>query len=198
MGSGLPPARVPGIMVKRFECLFCDHCCFFKEDYEMPTVYPWEKRLLEEEAEKRGLHLEFEPLTVYRDREGRCAIAMYRWVIRGYCPFFDRETKKCTIHESKPLACRMYPLLVELPSGKLMLSGKCDWVRREKGVERLLARRPDLIGKVFPSELEAAKQAFIEMNSIMRFVAENGLERVRGVEECREVYDIDDYIARYG
>ena len=189
-------------MAKRvpvFECLFCERCCYFEDEIEMPTVFPKEKRLLEELAEARGFRVEFEPLLIFRDREGRCAVALYRWVIRGFCPFFDKATKKCTIHSVKPLACKMYPLLLEMPTGRLMASGKCEWVKRmgPRLMERL-NRRPELIPRVFPNEFEAARVAFSEIASAMEYASRNGLERVDSLEGCKEVYDLDDYVARFG
>lgn len=185
--------------VPRFECLFCERCCYFERVEEAPTVFPWEKRLLEELAEERGFSLEFEPILVFRDREGRCAVALYRWVIKGFCPFFHLPSRKCTIHEKKPLACKMYPLLLEMPSGRLMLSAKCEWVKRmgERLVRRLESK-PDLIPRVFPGEFEAARTAFTEVAASVRFAEEHGMERVNDLSGCREVYDMDDYVARFG
>ncbi len=186
--------------VPRFRCLYCDHCCFFGSKVEMPTVFPWEKRLLEEIGEERGIALSFEPLQVFRDSEGRCVVTLYRWIIDGYCPFYDNGAKRCSIHGQKPLACRVYPLLVEMPSGRLMLSGKCDWVKRQgRRLVALLEARPDLIPRVFPSEFEAARDILVEFSSMLRFIEEKGLRRVKGLEECSSgVYDVDDYIARFG
>ncbi len=53
---------------------------------------------------------------------------MYRWLIRGYCPFYDRENKICTIHSVKPLACKMYPLLYNPNTGEVLISKECKWV----------------------------------------------------------------------
>ena len=166
----------------------------------MPTVFPWEKRLLEEIGEERGITLSFEPLQVFSDSEGRCVVTLYRWIIDGYCPFYDSGAKRCSIHGRKPLACKVYPLLVEMPSGRLMLSGKCDWVKRQgRRLVALLEARPDLIPRVFPSEFEAAKDILVEFSSMLRFIEEKGLRRVKGLEECSDgVYDVDDYIARLG
>ncbi|KSW12358.1 hypothetical protein CF15_06360 [Pyrodictium occultum] len=183
-----------------FKCLFCEHCCYFSEEYEMPVVYPWEKRRLEEIASVLGAKLSFKPLQVYMDDEGNCAVALYRWVIRGFCPFFDRATKRCRIHEDKPLACKMYPILLEMPSGNLLVSGKCDWVKKQgpQLMERLAAR-PNDIPRVFPSEFEAAKKAFIEFLTIASFTKAHRLRpvNVNKLEDCKSVVDMDDYMARF-
>ena len=194
-GAGWVMARVPV-----FRCLFCEHCCYFSSPVEYPTVFPREKRLLEEIAERRGVRVRFEPLLVFRDRDGRCVVGLYRWVVPGFCPFFDRGSKRCTIHEVKPLACRMYPLIVEMPSGRLMVSGKCDWVRMQgPSLLRRLEADPRLIARVFPREFEAAKEAFAEFMDMQRVVEELGLQRV-SPGECGggKLYDLDEYVAAYG
>ncbi|WP_317896346.1 YkgJ family cysteine cluster protein [Pyrofollis japonicus] len=185
-------------LMKRFECLFCEHCCYFEDPIEMPTVFAWEKRLLEELAEARGIRLEFEPIQIFRDKNGICVVTLYRWIIRGFCPFYDRETKKCTIHEKKPYACKMYPLLLEMPSGRLMVSGKCDWVKRNKDIIDRLMSKPDFIPKVFPNEFKAATNAFIEFSSISEYVSSKDFSKVTDLKDCKKVMDIDEYIARYG
>lgn len=164
----------------------------------MPTVFPWEKRLLEELAERLGVSLEFKPLQIYMDDENNCVIALYRWIIKGYCPFYDRAEKRCKIHEDKPYACKMYPLLLEMPTGRLMLSGKCDWVANNKDVAEKLAKEAKLIPEVFPNEFEAAKNAFIEFSSIIDYVNRRRLRQTTSLRDCAQVMDIDEYIARYG
>ena len=187
--------------VERFQCLFCRECCYFEEEYEMPTVFPYERRFLEELAEREGVSVEFKPLLVFRDGEGRCVVALYRWIIRGYCPFLDRDSARCRIHNVKPLSCRMYPLVIEIPTGKLMVSFKCKWVaeRGRRFAERL-SRRPELIAEVFPEEFRAAVEAYTEITAVLEYARSRGLREVKpeDLEECREVYDIDEYMARFG
>jgi Fe-S-cluster containining protein len=168
----------------------------------MPTVFPWEKRLLEELAEEKGIeNVTFKPLLVFRDGEGRCIVALYRWIINGYCPFLDRSTSRCSIHNMKPLSCKMYPLILEIPTGKLMVSFKCKWVEEHGNalIERL-ANNPELIARVFPNEFNAAIEAYTEIMSILEYAKKKGLKEIKTeyLEDCTEVYDIDEYIARYG
>ncbi len=106
----------------RFECLFCEKCCYFEEEGEMPVVFEDEVELLSSLRDD----LEFVPLGGGR----------YRWVIRGYCPFFDRGTKKCTIHDRKPTACRIYPIIL-MDDGNIALSEECEWVRRHPEVKEM-------------------------------------------------------------
>ena len=185
----------------KFECLFCRECCYFSEEYEMPTVLPWERRLLEELAQQHGVTVEFKPLQVYVDADGRCVVTLYRWIIRGYCPFLDRASARCRIHSSKPLSCRMYPLVLEVPTGRLMLSSKCEWVARMgRELAEKLSNDPTLIQRVFPREFDAAIEAFTEPSAIYEYVTSKGMKPLNpnGLEGCREVLDVDEYIARFG
>jgi Fe-S-cluster containining protein len=189
------------LSVRRFQCLFCRECCYFEKEYEMPTVFPWEKRMLEELAEKMEVTLSFKPIMVFRDEAGRCIVALYRWIIHGYCPFLDRSSARCRIHSVKPLSCRMYPLVLEIPTGKLMVSFKCKWVAEQgRQLAERLASSPELIAQVFPSEFNAAVEAYTEIMSILEYVKSKGLKEVKpeDLEECGELYDIDEYIARFG
>ena len=178
--------------VPRFRCLFCDHCCYFSSSIEYPTVYPWEKRRLEELAERYGVEVVFEPAMIYSGTDDVCYVALYRWIINGYCPFFDNETRRCKIHSEKPLACRMYPLIVEMPSGRLMVSGKCDWVR-EQGARlvKMLEARPHLIPRVFPGEYNAAQEAFQHFIELTRLAERLGLQPRRSSDECKALKDLD-------
>jgi len=186
-------------LAKRFTCLFCEHCCYFESEHEYPTVYPWEKRRLEKLASEHGLELRFVPLIVYVEPRGkRCIVAMYRWLVPGFCPFFDRATRRCTIHSSKPLACRMYPLILEMPTGGLMVSGKCEWVRKQ-GMRfiRLLEARPRLIPRVFPEEFAAAREAFADFEALARLAARLGLRRLLDTSGCSSFIDLDLYAEEY-
>lgn len=182
-----------------FKCLFCDRCCYFEKKVEAPIVFPWEKRLLEEVAENLGVELFFEPTLVFKDEKSVCVIGLYRWVIKGYCPFFDKQTRLCIIHDSKPLACKMYPLLVEMPTNRLMVSAKCEWIKRH-GVELLkrLENKPELIPVVFSNEFEAVRDVLLEFRAIEDVVKEKNLKRIGDLKECKRAYDLDDYITRFG
>jgi len=186
------------VRAPRFECLFCEHCCYFSSEVEYPTVYPWEKRRLEKLAEEHGVRLRFEPILVYRAPEGGgCVAAMYRWLVPGFCPFFDRSSRRCKIHDKKPLACRMYPLILEMPSGNLMVSGKCDWVRRQgPRLLKLLEARPQLIPSTFPAEFRAAREAYADFVALTRLAEELGLRPVKDRDKCSVLLDIDEYAAR--
>jgi Fe-S-cluster containining protein len=151
-------------MTIRFTCLFCgETCCSFEREEDMPLVFPWEKRSLEEKASKTGLKLEFKPAVVFEIDRDTAAVALYRWIIRGRCPFLD-DKGLCRIHEEKPLSCKMFPLLVGWDDKTLRVSGACPWVR--DNIEKIKRLDPS---KVFPEEFKAAVKALAVLEEFSRF-----------------------------
>ncbi len=119
-------------------------CCKFESFEDMPVVLGHELRTLTQEAERLGVRLRFEPYGEYN------GVKLYKWVIEGWCPFYRG---RCIIHEKKPLACRMYPLVLNLKTGEVYLSEKCLWVRHN-GPKPL---------DYFPTEKEALKKLIIKL-----------------------------------
>lgn len=95
-------------------------CCRFDSPDDAPVVLEEEIPVLQREAEKIGVKLNFVPYGEYN------GVKLYRWVIEGWCPFYRG---KCTIHEKKPLSCRIYPLVLNLKTGEIYLSDRCLWVK---------------------------------------------------------------------
>jgi hypothetical protein len=110
----------------------------------MPILLPHEVYYYKILAERAGVKLEF----------SRLESGLYRWVIRGYCPFYDSSTRSCRIHSEKPLACRMFPLLLDISENKLMVSSLCNWVKKCAESVTSISSREDLIS-LFPGEYEA-------------------------------------------
>lgn len=95
-------------------------CCKFEKIEEMPIVTEEEVEILQKEAAKRKISLEFTPVGRHN------GVTLYRWIIEGWCPFYKN---KCSIHEKKPLSCKIYPLVVNLKTGEIYLSERCLWVK---------------------------------------------------------------------
>jgi len=103
----------------------------------MPVVTEDEVRFLS----KLRRDLVFKELGIYK------GVKLYRWIVEGKCPFLD-DKKTCTIHDRKPAACEMYPLLLNLSTGEVYLSDACLWVKLN-GPRSL---------EEFPKETEALKK----------------------------------------
>ncbi|MGC8994307.1 MAG: YkgJ family cysteine cluster protein [Pyrobaculum sp.] len=119
-------------------------CCKFESIEEAPVVLEDEIPILTKEAEKIGVKLTFREYGFYN------GVKLYKWVIEGWCPFYKG---RCTIHEKKPLACRMYPLVLNLKTGEIYLSDKCLWVK---------INGPKPID-YFPTEKEALRRLVVKL-----------------------------------
>ncbi|WP_243681320.1 YkgJ family cysteine cluster protein [Vulcanisaeta souniana] len=88
--------------MKTFLCLRCDECCYFDNEERGPILFEDELTRIRALAKSRGFDIKYRELSIN-------GMKVYRWLIRGYCPFYDKGGgKSCTIHAVKPLACRMY------------------------------------------------------------------------------------------
>jgi len=176
----------------KFVCSHCIYCCFFRDPIECPVLFPWEKRSIEDLLGEE-VNTTFKPLEVWRDSKGTCVVTLYRWIIKGFCPFYDIFTRGCRIHEIKPLACQMFPLLIEVPSGRVMISSKCLWTKKNLGLLKEL-NTPEAIARTFPLEFSAAITVLQQYTSILEAVREERLVRVNDFSSCKLLVDVDSYM----
>ncbi|RLG81569.1 MAG: YkgJ family cysteine cluster protein [Thermoprotei archaeon] len=172
--------------MKEFKCLLCgSSCCSFREEAEMPTLFPWEKRRLEKLLENP----KFKPHLAYRIASNRYAVLLYRWIIEGRCPFL-RHDNRCSIHAEKPLACKMYPLIVGIDDNTLRVSSSCKFVKTHKN--SISRRSPE---EVFPSEYYSALRVYIAIKLIDEVAALNGWRKIRIPLSIQgELLDIDEVV----
>ncbi len=128
----------------------CQQCCYFENEERGPLLFEDEVTRIKTLAGQRGVEVRFREVVVN-------GVRMYRWLIRGYCPFYDRNTGLCTIHPMKPLACKMYPLLYNPNTGEVLISTECQWVKQqmEKGHTPTLDE--------FPQETRALEEALSKL-----------------------------------
>lgn len=129
----------------KFKCYHCLHCCFFVKTEETPLVLKDEVTFLNLEALKRGIKLEFVRLD---DK-------FFKWLITGFCPFYNIRYRRCTIHEVKPLSCKMFPLLLNIKTKDIHVSTACDWVLHH--LDELLEGDID-VEEVFEEEIYAVRK----------------------------------------
>ncbi|WP_202943252.1 YkgJ family cysteine cluster protein [Ignicoccus hospitalis] len=134
-----------------FKCPYneeCKRCCVFEREDEMPVVFEDEKEELERMGQREFVEL---------------LPGLYRWVIKGRCPFNDPETGRCKIHEKKPLSCKMYPLNVRVKDGKVFIevSRACSWVKHNW--EEVVNNPPE---RVFPEEWKALNEVLRRLRGL--------------------------------
>ena len=175
---------------KVFKCLRCEECCFFRDSRDSPVVYPWEKRVLEKYARSRGFELVFKPFLVYT-KSNDAVVVLYKWIINGYCPFYDRNSRSCTIYEDRPFACRMYPLILGLKDNTLRLSTTCKWVLDNLGDKQI----PIDPSKVFPYEYSVAVKNFVRLKYLTNILESLGFREKLGYNGEGKLIDVDEYIS---
>jgi len=136
-----------------FKCYHCSHCCFFANYIEFPIIFNEEKRVLENLGKRRNLELKFEEI----------AKGLWKFVINGFCPFYDIKARRCSVHKHKPLACKMFPLLLNPKSGTIMVSRACEWVVENWDI---VISKP--VFEVFPQEFKIAIEAYTKFMKYLR------------------------------
>ncbi|MBE9390603.1 YkgJ family cysteine cluster protein [Fervidicoccus fontis] len=171
----------------KFNCLLCGAvCCTFKSKEESPLVFPWEKRRLER-LNKSSM---FEPYIIYKINNEEIGVLMYRWKIEGRCLFLNREGR-CTIHNSKPLSCKMFPLIIGLDDFTLRVSADCEVVKNH--INDLETSDPK---SSFPAEYPHAMKVFELIIKYDREAKKKGWNREIFKKEysAHRIIDIDNLI----
>jgi len=173
------------VCLKTFTCIRDGvYCCSFQGDREPVMVFSWERKHLL----KYDNTLVFKPFYGYSDGV-RKIIFIYHWVINGRCPFLN-DMGLCTIHEFKPLSCRMFPLILGLSDNTLRVSLAC----------KIIAENPEEYkgdpSVVFPNEFTHAVKTYIIIKIIEEMADNLGWSRILmdGSGFNGELIDIDDII----
>jgi len=92
-------------MPAMWKCIQCGECCkhLVGRRFGM-AITPAEKTRLETLARRRGITVNFQPLTWNGYK-----VTLYQFAT-SICPFLDKNTNRCRIYEWRPLACKAYPL----------------------------------------------------------------------------------------
>ncbi len=144
---------------------------------------------MERFAGERGVgSLEFKPYAGYVSGS-KAYVLLYKWIIKGKCPFLNGH--KCLIHEDKPIACKMYPLIIGWGDNTLRVSSSCPWVR--ENIEFIRTHDPHM---VFPEELPYALKAFAILSSTDTIAKKKAWKKKVGCEvaDYEVLIDIDEAI----
>lgn len=151
--------------IQKFICMMCEDCCFFKQEEDMPIVFYWEKERLSEYGSSIGVKLRFKDFLTVDDGKEKFTY-LYRWVIDGKCPFL--RDNLCIIHKDKPLSCKIYPLIVEVPESRIHVSARCKWV--ESNMENI---DPQDVPQIF-DEFKIAVSMLAMVLKFMDIAKQNG------------------------
>jgi len=139
--------------MKLFQCLRCDECCYFDNEERGPILFEEELTRVKTLAKNRDFEIRYRELSIN-------GVRVYRWLIKGYCPFYDKEGRACTIHSMKPLSCKMYPLLYNPNTGEVLISRECRWVND-------MVNSGEVLGlENFPDETRALEEALSRLYRI--------------------------------
>lgn len=124
------------------ECSKCGKCCF---ETEMLLSKKDIKRLI-----KKGYELTF----FSRLDRGYQILKNQN----GHCVFFNKKTKKCKVYKSRPMGCRLYPIIYDERKG-VVVDKLCPSYKKwsENRIKSLGVKIIKLLKKI---DIEANQRSF--------------------------------------
>ncbi len=74
--------------------------------------------------------------------------------IEGYCVFFDKLLKICTIYEFRPQGCRFYPLIYDFHRKKCIFDKDCPRVNLFYQDKQVLKEKCDVLKRFLKEQLK--------------------------------------------
>jgi Fe-S-cluster containining protein len=111
-------------------CLKCKGCCRFREENSV-----WLPCLLDEETQGFLDRKDLPAATLSADRRLH---PVFNPAEGNYlCPFFHFQENKCRVYSFRPFECQLYPFLINLRQGKVILTVdlNCPYVKGKMGSE---------------------------------------------------------------
>lgn len=105
-------------MIKQFVpsefCLNCRNCCRFRDEKSV-----WSPCLLDEEIQVLLEH-KIPPAAISLDRR---LLLIPDPCGEGFiCPFLNNQDNKCRIYKIRPFECALYPFLLNMRNGRVLLT----------------------------------------------------------------------------
>jgi len=162
-------------MIKQFVpqefCLKCRGCCRFKEADSV-----WSPCLLDEEIQelldKKGIPI----ASISIDRRIQAVSGPNG--LDFICPFLSSPDNKCRIYDMRPFECQLYPFLINLRKGKVLLTVdlNCPYVCEKINIPEIKEYISYLAGYLnAPEQLE---------------MLESNPQIIQAYEEVREVAEL--------
>ena len=152
-------------------CLKCRSCCRFKE-----TNSVWSPCLLDEEIQELVDRPGIPAVSVSVDR--RIQAVADPGSARFICPFLNSADNQCRIYDMRPFECQLYPFLINLRKGKVLLTVdlNCPYV-----VERI--NTPEM------GEYIAYISSYLNSPKQLKMLKDNP-QIIQAYEEVREVAEL--------
>lgn len=99
------------------------------------------------------------------------------------CPFLD-SARRCSIHDYRPLVCRLYPLSLEtLPDGSVawLLHTNCNHIRRivrSAGLDDLIREIRSTLDSIPPVLKSEIKRVYLQVNAVTERMNEEEMANV--------------------
>lgn len=96
------------------------------------------------------------------------------------CPYLD-SARRCSIHDDRPLVCRLYPLSLEtLPDGTVawLLHKNCNHIRRivsSSGLDNLVRKIRSTLDSIAPILSDELKKVYRQVNTVTERISEEDL-----------------------
>ncbi len=170
-------------MIKQFVpsefCIKCKGCCRFKEADSV-----WSPCLLDEEIQEL-LDKKDIPVASISINRRICPVANPDGA--GFvCPYLEIQDNKCKIYDIRPFECRLYPFLINLRKGKVLLTVdlNCPYVYEKINTQEAKDYIAYLAGYLnSPKQLKMLKgnPRIIQAYEEVREVAEINLKRPEAI-----------------
>lgn len=118
------------MQTKRFECLRCGKCCdkILRNTHGVTVglyLRPTEVKLFEDYPSAVVPYI-----GIAENGSGEPEKVICYQMATEPCPLYDVDAKRCMRYDSRPVACRAYPM--SLDGGRLTIESSCKWLARNK------------------------------------------------------------------
>ncbi len=176
-------------MTIQFKCQQCGLCCQTK----YLCLYPSELERAKLLAQKLDVEFQVEPLRrILEEKSKKIIVLIYR-VTERPCPFF--ADNKCSIHDTKFVACHKYPISQWIDLGKIFgalgfnnefydVDEKCTFIKTHSNFKTALNTQP--LSAILPDEYQAVhedKKIWIELNNQFKILKKEQI--IKAINESR-------------
>jgi len=184
-----------------YACLKCGACCHEIEYKKRIPLYPEEANFLIEIAKKRGIALKIIEDLVFLDMLNKKILVvtykiLFEKKING-CPFYD-DNYGCTVHDTKPLACKAYPLAlkqVDAFNFQIRVDPLCHYVM--KHYDLLKNASFSTMKEIFKNEYPNAQNHLIKNKNLMLKIKQLEFEKKIKISRQISIKDFNKHLKEW-